>query len=343
MVAQLDKTYLRHRPGKIWARLVAYLLFEGRPLTTRGQFINPILQQLHRLLAQLPQLRAVEKPIFIIGTGRSGTTILGTLLSTHRDIGFLNEPKILWHAGFADEDLIGSYTRNRPKVRMNRDDAAEPSRRLMHRLHGGFLRFAGARRLVDKYPELVFRTGCVQAVYPDARFVFISRDGEDTIASIEAWSNRLGTSQGGERHDWWGANDRKWHAIVEDLVCEMPVLAKRAMELRATSDHKLRAAVEWLLAMREGLALMQQLPPEQFLHVRYETLCADPEEVIGSILRFADLPSDPKCLAYAHAVLKDAPIGAAEVLPAWLAPAFEDTQAQLDQLDQLEQAQGRRA
>lgn len=332
MVAQLDREYLRHTPTMVWSRLVAYLLFEGRPLTTKGQFINPVLQRFHRALSHLPQLRKVEKPVFIIGTGRSGTTILGKLLSSHRDVGFLNEPKILWNAAFDDEDLIGSYSRQRPRVRMSGADASAPARHLLHRLQGAYLRFAGARRLVDKYPELVFRTGCVQALYPDARFVFISRSGWETTASIKAWSERLGQERDGECHDWWGADDRKWQAIVDQLVDGNPDFVGHVDSLRATEDHRLRAAVEWVLCMQEGLALQQTLGAEQFLHVRYEQLCADPDGVMGEILRFAELRADARCLDYSRAVLSPAAPYVREGWPDWFAPLFEQTEARLDAL-----------
>ncbi len=98
MPAQLDSLYIRTRPTKAVSRLISYALFEGRPLTTRGRWINPLVFALSGTLKTLPQIKKVKKPIFIIGMGRSGTTILGVVMSMHRDVGFLNEPKALWHS-----------------------------------------------------------------------------------------------------------------------------------------------------------------------------------------------------------------------------------------------------
>jgi len=102
MLAQIDKEYISMRPWKLFSRLVSYALFEGRPLTTRGRWINPLIFSLFKIEKKLPQIKKVERPIFILGTGRSGTTVLGIVFSMHNQVGFLNEPKALWHEIFRD-------------------------------------------------------------------------------------------------------------------------------------------------------------------------------------------------------------------------------------------------
>ena len=47
----------------------------------------------------------IRKPIFIIGCGRSGTTILGTALSMHRKITYLNERRDLWFKAYPKTDI----------------------------------------------------------------------------------------------------------------------------------------------------------------------------------------------------------------------------------------------
>ncbi|MGD1917863.1 MAG: sulfotransferase, partial [Pleurocapsa sp.] len=88
MVAQIDNLYIKTSLSKTLSRLLSYGLFEGRPLTTKGQWINPLIFKLFAIAKKLPQLKKVRKPIFVIGTGRSGTTILGVVLSMHKQIGF---------------------------------------------------------------------------------------------------------------------------------------------------------------------------------------------------------------------------------------------------------------
>lgn len=40
MIAPIDTDYLRYGLARTARRLASYLLFEGRPLTTKGRFIN---------------------------------------------------------------------------------------------------------------------------------------------------------------------------------------------------------------------------------------------------------------------------------------------------------------
>jgi hypothetical protein len=169
MVAQVDSRYFKTRPTKLASRLVSYALFEGRPVTTRGQWINPLLFAHFALEKKLPQFRKVEQPVFILGTGRSGTTILGVVLSMHREVGFLNEPKAMWHAIYPEEDVIGSYSRGPARYRLEASDADEAAKHNAHRLFGAYLASIFSPRLVDKYPELIFRVPFVREIFPDAK------------------------------------------------------------------------------------------------------------------------------------------------------------------------------
>lgn len=302
MVAQIDSAYVKTRPSRLWARLLGYAFFEGRPLTTRGQWINPVLFRLFALQKRLPVLRKPTAPIFILGTGRSGTTILGVVLSMHPDVGFLNEPKAIWAALRDDEDLIGSYHRGAARYRLGADDASPDLRRAAHRIYGAYLRFSMTRRIVDKYPELIFRVPFVRQIFPDAKFLFLSRDGWDTCTSIENWSARLGSEVGGDSHDWWGVNRRKWALLVNEIVPEHADLAAHVDMLRTLQDHRAMAATEWIVTMREGLRLLET-HPQDVMHVPYDALCARPVDMCRRIAAFAGLTEDAVFLDYADSVL----------------------------------------
>lgn len=328
MPAEIDSHYLRTRPTRLWSRLLSYALYEGRPLTTRGRWINPVVFANHALAQRLPKLKTVKAPIFIIGTGRSGTTALGVVLSMHRDVGYLNEPKSVWHAVHGGEDLIGSYSRGEARYRLDAAEAGPEQARAIHRIYGAYLRVTGTKRVVDKYPELLFRFPFVKALFPDAKFLFLARNGWDTIHSITGWSKRLGVEKKGEAHNWWGADDRKWQLLVSQIVPEHPDLSPHQADMMGWENHVDRAALEWILSMREGLALKAG-HPDDVLNIPFEALCEAPPSWMERICSFADLRPDPVFTRYAGEKLS--PVNRrepAEINPV-LQPAFADTMARL--------------
>ena len=328
MVAQIDSRYVRTSPYKTAVRLLSYVFFEGRPLTTKGQWINPLVLALYSIQKRLPQLKKVRKPIFIIGTGRSGTTILGILLSMHRDVGFLNEPKALWHAIYPTEDLVGSYYRGAAQYRLGTSDVSQKVRATAHKLFGAYLAISTSRRVVDKYPELVFRIPFVRSLFPDAKFIFLVRNGWDTCQSIEGWSKRLGVQLDAEQHDWWGANNRKWNLLWEQIITSDEDL-QGAIPDRGELENPLdMAALEWIVSMQEGLRLMRQFP-DAIQMVRYEDLVERPEDSLNQLLNFCELPPDKRFLDYATQKLRPVPPKKTVSVHPSIRPYFEETMTAL--------------
>lgn len=328
MIAQLDKSYIRTRPQKMWSRLISYGLFEGRPVTTRGQWINPLVFSLFKVWKVLPLVKKVKRPVFIIGTGRSGTTLLGMVLSMHRQVSFLNEPKALWHEILPQEDLIGSYSSDEAYYKLDEEFADFYTRRRARKLFGAYLSLTRGHRVLDKYPELIFRVPFVKAIFPDALFLFITRDGRDTLQSIDKWSDRLGENHEDQTHDWWGVDDRKWKLLCEQVVPESALLSRHSEEISAYDDHEARAAVEWIVTMEKGLEVSDTYR-ESVLKIKYEDLLSASSVVLNKIRLFTGLDRDEKMVRYAkEAIEKPAPKEDV-TLPANLRPAFNQLRDKL--------------
>ena len=329
MIAQIDPLYIKTRPTKVLTRLMSYALFEGRPVTTKGRWINPLVFSiLKSIAANKNRYKPVKKPIFILGTGRSGTTILGIVLSMHRDVGYLNEPKAMWHLIHPHEDIIGNYSQSHAKYRLTTADATDDMRRRAGQMFGAYLTTTRSERLVDKYPELIFRVDFVRALFPDARFIFLVRNGWDTCHSIAAWSKRLGVHVNGERHDWWGVKDRKWRLLVEQLVKTDPVLSKIADEVKHFERHLDRAAVEWIVTMQEGIRLMETSPDCTYF-VRFEDLTAKPDKTLSALCDFCELPTDNRFREYARQTLHPVPARKPFDIHGEIAPIFHKTMKEL--------------
>ncbi len=324
MVAQIDRRFLSARPTKLWPRMLAYALFEGRPLTTRGRWINPFVFAGYQLWGALPAGRPPRDPVFILGLGRTGTTVLGIILAAHKDVGYLNEPKALWHAALGNDDLIGSYSRQAGRYRITAAQAGARAIRHLRRYHAAYRRLSGSRQVVEKYPELLFRMDLLNSAFPKARKILLIRNGNDTCQSIRNWSKKNAISA----DDWWGRERRKWHVLLNELVAPDRFFEPALPAIRGLHRDIDMAAVEWIVTMREAMRLQAENPGE-FLVVRYEDLTRTPRAVLSDMLEYCDLPPDPGMLDYGSEILRPGvPHPPARLHPA-LQPLFDETMSSL--------------
>lgn len=328
MIGQINKEYIKTRTWKLYSRMLSYFLFEGRPLTTRGQWINPLVFIVYKIASFLPKLKIIKEPIFIIGTGRSGTTILGIIMSMHKQVGFLNEPKALWHEAYPFEDLIGSYTIEEANYRLTDKDANASILSKIHKIFGFYLTITFSSRVVDKYPELIFRISFVKALFPDAKFIFLVRNGWDTCHSINAWSSRLGKNSEEEVHDWWGRDNRKWILLRDQILKTDDYYADVLPVLDQIKSHTDMAALEWIATMREGIRMVTEYPNE-ILTVKYEELVAHPSSMLNNIESYCNLSHDEVFIQYGKTILQSTPEKKAFFLHESIKPLFHETMEQL--------------
>lgn len=334
MVAQLDPIFLRTAPDRAVSRLIGYSLFEGRPATTAGRWWNPVVFGNLRRAAERTG-RRVDRPVFIVGMGRSGTTLLGRILAAHPSVGFLNEPKAMWHVIRDDEDIIGSYAPpHTGRLYLSAEDADDRASRRAHALFAWYLRASHSRRIVDKYPELIFRHSFVRTIFPDARFLIAVRSPWSTLKSVAGWSK----SHAADGADWWGVNDQKWSILWRQGVLQGTNNQDLVpLDLANEGDDHVRAAVEWIVTMREAITLASGDPRAQVVY--YEDLVRRPGELTREILRFCELPASWRTENYADAIVStqegkvDRHIYASR-LPDTLASAIDETWSRLDALDQ---------
>ena len=305
MVAQINLDYLKIGPNRVVPRLLSYLFFEGRPVTTKGRWINPILFEMFKLYKSLPKFKKVKKPIFIIGTGRSGTTILGVILSMHKKVGFLNEPKALWSSICPYEDIIGSYSNDEAKYRLLAADVDEKMITAAHKLYGAYLSITFNNTVVDKYPELIFRIPFIKKIFPDAKFIFIVRNGWDTCYSINRWSERHNEIKQKNIQNWWGINFRKWNLLVNQIILNDNKLNKILIPFIEEKDPFNMAIIEWIATMNEGLEQIKNYP-DSIKIIKFEELTQYPCQTILEIFDFCDLMKDSKVLHFAQSVLSPA-------------------------------------
>ena len=140
-------------------------------------------------------------PIFIIGCGRSGTTLLGELLAGHPEFSYRYEPYHLWAAVDPITDFLHLYSRGEYHCLLDASSVTPTARLRFRRL----ISAPSGLTLVEKSPHNALRIGYLDALVPGARFIHIVRDGIDAARSIEkvARVNRRMAFRP-SLNEWWG-------------------------------------------------------------------------------------------------------------------------------------------
>lgn len=209
-----------------------------------------------------------DRPVFVGGCPRSGTTLLRTMLNCHPDLAIPHETRFLikgWERRRAFGDLadaenrrsVGRWIAGRPKSRLKRLGVGEDE--LITRLEAApptigsvlgtcFLLYAerqGKVRWGDKRPSHAQHLDAIFAMFPDAQFVNVVRDPRATVASVR----KIG---------WYGG----------DLVAGTDLW-----------ERSIRAVDRW----------RPRLAPDQLFELQYEELVAEPRESLERVADFLGL------------------------------------------------------
>jgi Sulfotransferase family len=199
--------------------------------------------------AEAPLARAAPPPIFVGGTGRSGTTILGRLLGRHHDYTVIpvearfhcspdGLPSVLtgresparfaervldqwFHPPGREEKLAAFVEREALREALARfveRAAADPTaagRSLMEELFGGYALAQGRRGWVEMTPiNAMWGAPYLLRLFPELRFVNVIRDGRDVAASLLAvgWLTDASEALG-----WWEERMLRGHQQLAAL------------------------------------------------------------------------------------------------------------------------------
>ena len=214
-------------------------------------------------------------PVFIVGSGRSGNTVLRRMLMAGGHIHFPPETYVLgriladvrrlapstehWSAVVAlslghlatSEDVEGFPATNLRPVKLELE-ALAPERRSLAAVLDAFYRYmpraAGSevRRWGDKTPLNTFALPGLLEVFPDARVVWMYRDGYDVTASYLAMG--------------------------------------RYSEPEEAADRWVRS--------NEACAAFARAHPDRVFRMRYETMVREPERVLRELCANLALPFD---------------------------------------------------
>ncbi|MES2024403.1 MAG: sulfotransferase [Pseudomonadota bacterium] len=155
---------------------------------------------------------ASERPVFIVGMPRSGTTLVEQILASHPGIYGAGELSALSHAveraGIFPNDL----------ARWSKEDLARIGRDYLSRVES---LAPDALRLVDKMPANFLYAGLIPLILSGARIIHCRRDPVDTCLSCYS-KHFAGEQMFTYRLDELGTFHRAYQALMESLRKILP-------------------------------------------------------------------------------------------------------------------------
>ncbi|MEO0514394.1 MAG: sulfotransferase [Planctomycetota bacterium] len=241
-----------------------------------------------------------QPPLIILGSPRSGTTFLGEVLSRHGDLAYAEEPRMIWRYG---NDGRSDYLRA--------EDARPAVRESIHRAFDRLVEEQGKKRLLEKTPSSGLRLPFIDAVYPDAQYVHVLRNGYDAALSIYSYStnhstgiptNKLWQRLKELKPSQYPHYGKEFLARVMPRVFgrgnsrpvwgpRLPGMAGMASELSALDI----ACLQWRACTEAGCQSGRQLPADRYMEIRLEDL---DEAGLERIMAFANLPPDEAVLSH---------------------------------------------
>jgi hypothetical protein len=243
---------------------------------------NPIPEITVEEIAEIRQFFPREK-FFIFGHARSGTTLLMRLARLHPEVHsnyqahfFTRQPllKSLVNTPEAEEWLT------RKSNRWNQGRDLSP---LILRAAADFIMERDAARegkmiVGDKSPSSTIHGQAVRdlhAVYPDAKLIYIVRDGRDVLIS-ERFRNFV------EESKFLSAEDKR---ILEDLRKDQDQFTNGSRSI-FTETFIRRVAKGWVQNLQETEDEARRLFGDRYFGMRYENMLSTPFEEMTRLWKF---------------------------------------------------------
>lgn len=216
---------------------------------------------------------SIPDPIFIVGCSRSGTTVtFETISKSHQLIAFPYEIPQFWHS------LCGPWDNQWASECATANDANPVHR---EKAFAYFYARLGRGQVLDKSCINILRIPYLHALFPNATFIYIHRDGRDNISSLmDGW-----------RHDG--------HFNLKSLLGDIPApIAINDGEFTDWSfflppgwqdfnDASLEdvCAHQWNMANTLALEAKTLIPENKWIELPYGDLITSPVEAFEDVFK----------------------------------------------------------
>lgn len=170
--------------------------------------------------------------------------------------------------------------------------AEEATPEVASRIRRDAVLMVGAKRpMLEKAPRNSLRVPFLEALFPDARYVQLQRDGRENVNSlINAWrTHRYRTYRLPEPHSIPGCDPNWWKFVLYP-----------GWRADARGPVEVVCAKQWIASNEHALDALAVVPEERRTVVRYDDLVADPIAEVERLMTFLGLVADPDVRARAE-------------------------------------------
>ena len=268
----------------------------------------------------------VQKPIFLIGMGRSGTTVLAEAISIHKDLGWISKylevfpslPQLSFLHKLVDIPFLGVYLRGKKKQSKGLINFIRRFLPYCVENYNIWEKFCGKKFSFDylahqkaseaekeaviKYVRTLLKyqrkkrffakfTGppriCfLQSIFPDAYFIHVIRDPRAVVNSL--LKVKFWREGGGLERPWW-------KGLPEEYIKEW--------EKRNRSPLAL-AALQWKRVVSLTWEEKKYVQHGHFIEIRYEDFVEKPHEYLTKIFHKVGLEDSSEAHKYISSIGK---------------------------------------
>lgn len=241
-------------------------------------------------------------PIFIVGAGRSGSSVFHRLMCRHPRVAWLSRTLERWPNAAAINRAV-MHALAVPGLGSSLSRIIDPGEcyDYWEQIAPGFtwacrdlvatdvqndvranVRHELAWQTTKRRPQLVVkvtgwpRVGFLREIFPNAKFIHVLRDGRPVAASFL-------------KVEWW----RGWRGpsgwLFGDLTAE-----QAAEWQRHDRSFVALAGIQWKILMDAMESAKGSVPASCMVEIRYEDLCRDPVEHFRRVAEFAELEWVPE-------------------------------------------------
>lgn len=261
----------------------------------------------------------IKKPVFIIGCPRSGTTLLHAILKTSPDLwSYHTESHFVWenYVPYKNDITYAVYLTDKDCKEKDREELearyservyknnffSELTKYLFYNRFNALMKpfywlwrktLATLRsnskqeyRVLDKTPPNTYRVGFLAEAFPDAKFIYITRDGITNISSlISGWNDeeRFAFKFREANPENKDINIEGYHGKVWKFT--------HAPGWKEYLNSKLEevCAFQWLSAHKHTQEAFEKIDSTRIMQLKYEDLVANPAELMKEVCEFSEI------------------------------------------------------